>query len=95
LTRIVRMESVQQGAAVQLTIPDVGVFPIPIVRRPLPRRGGFSILYRCPFITLELGGPPAGIRATSGPRAGGTPAHPRPTEGIPSAAVQRRADRDP
>jgi hypothetical protein len=42
------MESVQQGAAVQLTIPDVGVFQIPIVRRPLPRRGGFSILYRCP-----------------------------------------------
>jgi len=48
LTRILRMESVQQGAAVQLTIPDVGVFQIPIVRRPLPRRGGFSILYRCP-----------------------------------------------
>ena len=42
------MESVQQGAAVQLTIPDVGVFQIPIVRRPLPRRGGFSMLYRCP-----------------------------------------------
>src|SRR3984893_13977985 len=48
LTRILRMESVQQRAAVQLTIPDVGVFQIPIVRRPLPRRGGFSILYRCP-----------------------------------------------
>jgi len=48
LTRILRMESFQQGAAVQLTIPDVGVFQIPIVRRPLPRRGGFSILYRCP-----------------------------------------------
>jgi hypothetical protein len=29
-----RPESVQQGAAVQLTIPDVGVFQIPIVRRP-------------------------------------------------------------
>jgi hypothetical protein len=42
------MESVQQRAAVQLTVPDVGVFQIPIVRRPLPRRGGFSILYRCP-----------------------------------------------
>ena len=48
LTRVLRMESVQQGAAVQLTIPDVGVFQIPIVRRQLPRRGGFSILYRCP-----------------------------------------------
>jgi hypothetical protein len=48
LTRILRMECVQQGAAVQLTIPDVGVFRIPIIRRPLPRRGGFSILYRCP-----------------------------------------------
>jgi hypothetical protein len=48
LTRILRMESVQQGAAVQLTIPDVGVFRIPIVRRPLPRRGGQGILYRCP-----------------------------------------------
>jgi hypothetical protein len=34
LTRILRMESVQQGAAVQVTIPDVGVFRIPIVRRP-------------------------------------------------------------
>ena len=43
-----RNESVQEGAAVQLTIPDVGVFEIPIVRRPLPRRGGFSMLYRCP-----------------------------------------------
>ena len=29
-------------------LPDVGVFQIPIVRCPLPRRGGFSILYRCP-----------------------------------------------
>ena len=48
LTRVLRMESVQQGAAVQLTIPDVGVFRIPIVRRPLPRRGGQAILYRCP-----------------------------------------------
>src|SRR5689334_21362481 len=48
LTRILRMESVQQGAAVQLTIPGVGVFQIPIVRRPLPRRGGQAILYRCP-----------------------------------------------
>jgi hypothetical protein len=48
LTRILRMESVQQGAAVQLTIPDLGVFQISIVRRPLPRRGGFAILYRCP-----------------------------------------------
>ena len=48
LTRVLRMESVQQRAAVQLTIPDVGVFQIPIVRRPLPRRGGFSMLYRCP-----------------------------------------------
>jgi len=48
LTRILRMESVQQGAAVQLTIPDVGVFQIPIVRRQLPRRRGSSILYRCP-----------------------------------------------
>ena len=47
LTRILRMESVQQGAAVQLTIPDVGVFRIPIIRRPLPRRGGQAILYRC------------------------------------------------
>jgi hypothetical protein len=45
---VVRMEFVQQRAAVQLTIPDVGVFLIPTVRRPLPRRGGFSILYRCP-----------------------------------------------
>ena len=42
------MESVQKRPAVQLTIPDVGVFQIPIVRRPLPRRGGFAILYRCP-----------------------------------------------
>src|SRR5216683_446674 len=48
LTRVLRMESVQQGAAVQLTIPDVGVFQIPIVRRQLPRRRGSSILYRCP-----------------------------------------------
>jgi hypothetical protein len=48
LIRTLRMESVQQGAAVQLTIPDVGVFQIPIVRRPLPRRGGSSIFYRCP-----------------------------------------------
>src|ERR1700737_2858605 len=48
LTRILRMESVQRGAAVHLTIPDAGVFQIPIVRRPLPRRGGSSILYRCP-----------------------------------------------
>jgi hypothetical protein len=48
LTRVLRMEAVQQGAAVQLTIPDVGVFQIPIVRRQLPRRGGSSILYRCP-----------------------------------------------
>lgn len=48
LSRILRMESVQQGAAVQLTIPDVGVFQIPIIRRPLPRRGGQAILYRCP-----------------------------------------------
>jgi hypothetical protein len=48
LTRVLRMESVQQGAAVQLTIPGVGVFRIPIVRRPLPRRGGQAILYRCP-----------------------------------------------
>jgi hypothetical protein len=35
-------------AAVQLIIPDVGFFWIPIVRRPLPRRGGQAILYRCP-----------------------------------------------
>jgi hypothetical protein len=48
VTRVLRMESVPQGTAVQLTIPDVGVFRIPIVRRPLPRRGGFAILYRCP-----------------------------------------------
>src|ERR1700737_5471650 len=48
VTRVLRMESVQQGAAVQLTIPDVGVFRIPIIRRPLPRRGGQAILYRCP-----------------------------------------------
>jgi hypothetical protein len=48
LTRVLRMESVQQRTAVQLTIPDVGVFRIPIVRRPLPRRGGLAILYRCP-----------------------------------------------
>src|ERR1700730_13140882 len=48
LTRILRIESVQQRAAGQLTIPDVDIFQIPIVRRPLPRRGGFSILYRCP-----------------------------------------------
>ena len=48
LTRILRMESVQQGAAVQLTIPDVGVFQIRIIRCPLPRRGGQAILYRCP-----------------------------------------------
>src|ERR1700737_502024 len=47
VTRVLRMESVQQGSAVQLTIPDVGVFQIPIIRRPLPRRRGFSILYRC------------------------------------------------
>ena len=40
LTRVLRMESAQQGAAVQVTIPDVGVFQIPIIRRPLPRRGG-------------------------------------------------------
>ena len=45
---MLRMEAVQQRAAVQLTIPDVGVFRIPIVRRPLPRRGGQAILYRCP-----------------------------------------------
>ena len=48
LTRVLRMESVQQRAAVQLTIPDVGVFQVLIVRRPLPRRGGQSVLYRCP-----------------------------------------------
>jgi hypothetical protein len=48
LTYTLRMEAVQQGAAVQLTTPDVGVFRIPIVRRPLPRRGGLAILYRCP-----------------------------------------------
>jgi hypothetical protein len=48
LTRILRMESVIEGGAVQLTIPDVGVFEIPIIRRPLPRRGGLAILYRCP-----------------------------------------------
>src|SRR5216683_7136938 len=48
LTHCLRMESVQQGAAVQLTIPGVGVFRIPIFRRPLPRRGGLAILYRCP-----------------------------------------------
>ena len=40
LTRVLRMASAQQGAAVQVTIPDVGVFQIPIIRRPLPRRGG-------------------------------------------------------
>lgn len=45
LTHCLRMESVQQGATVQLTIPDVGVFRIPIVRRPLPSRSGFAILY--------------------------------------------------
>ena len=48
VTRMLRMECAQQRTAVQLTIPDVGVFQIPIVRHPLPRRGGFSILYRCP-----------------------------------------------
>ncbi len=48
LAYVLRMEAVEQGAAVQLTIPDVGVFRIPIVRRSLPRRGGFAILYRCP-----------------------------------------------
>src|SRR5260370_28981213 len=48
LTRILRMESVQQGAAVQLTIPDVGVFQIPIVRRQLPRRGGAAHPHSCP-----------------------------------------------
>ena len=42
------MESALQGAAVQLTILDVGVFQIPIIRRPLRWRGGFAILYRCP-----------------------------------------------
>ena len=42
------MESIRQGAAVQLTIPDVGVFQIRIIRCPLPRRGGQAVLYRCP-----------------------------------------------
>jgi hypothetical protein len=56
LTRILRMESVQQGAAVQVTIPDVGVFRIPIVRRPLPRRGGSSILYRASLDAISTCG---------------------------------------
>ena len=48
LTRVLRMESVQQGAGVRLTIPDVGVFQIRIIRRPLPRRGRQAIVYQCP-----------------------------------------------
>ena len=38
------MESVQQGAAVQLTIPDVD----PDLPPSAAASGGFSILYRCP-----------------------------------------------
>lgn len=38
-----RKSTGQNVADPQLTIPDVGVFRIPIVRRPLPRRGGFDL----------------------------------------------------
>ncbi len=43
-----RMAAMAQGAAVEVTLPEVGSFRIGVVRRPLPRRGGFAVLYRCP-----------------------------------------------
>src|SRR5580765_2070024 len=37
------------GAAVLVTLEDGQIYRIEILRRPLPRRGGSAIFYRCPW----------------------------------------------
>jgi hypothetical protein len=45
----VRMEAVEHGTAIRISDPDGRQFIVKIVRRPLPRKRGVAILYRCPW----------------------------------------------
>jgi hypothetical protein len=45
----VRMEVVEHGTAIRISDPDGRKFVVKIVRRPLPRKRGAAILYRCPW----------------------------------------------
>ena len=44
-----RMESIDDGQAVQISTRIGDRFPIKILRQPLPAKGAASIMYRCPW----------------------------------------------
>jgi len=48
LSYVVRLERAENGGAVSLTTPRGDSFRVRVIRRPMPRRGGIGILFRCP-----------------------------------------------
>ncbi len=48
LSYVLRLERTEDGGAVRLTTPRGESFRVRIIRRPMPRRGGIGILFRCP-----------------------------------------------
>jgi hypothetical protein len=48
LSHVLRLERAENGGAVRLRTPGGESFRVRIIRRPMPRRGGIGILFRCP-----------------------------------------------
>jgi len=49
LAYVIRLERTEERGTVQLRTPEGESFPVGLLRRPMPRRGGKAIFFLCPW----------------------------------------------